>query len=122
MLRGLGVPVRERDQQFAAEPRRQARQQEAAARAAFQRQRLTWLERGPQVVRGLDAMYAHRGAGDEADQDHGLAASVHEVTHDRVGELDDGLGRLGGTGERDELGGQVVGATVVADKKAHITQ
>lgn len=122
MLRGVGVPVRERGQQLAAEPRRQARQQQAAARAAFQRQRLTWLERGAQVVGGLDAVHAHRGAGDEADEDHGLAAGVHELTHDRVGELDNGLGRLGGAGERDELGGQVIGAMVVTDEKPHITQ
>ncbi len=71
---GRRVGLRERREVLAAQPLGQAGEQDPAARAAQQRQRLARLERGAQVMLGLDPVDADRHAGDQPDEDHRLAA------------------------------------------------
>ena len=115
---GRRVGLRERREVLAPHPFRQAGEQHPAARAAQQRQRLARLERGAQVMLRLDPVHADRDPGDQPDEDHRLAALADQVAHDRVGDLDERLGGLGGAGKRDEPRRQVVRAAVVADQQA----
>jgi hypothetical protein len=81
-----------------------------------------WLERDTQLLRGLHPVHADRRPADQPDQDDGLAGPPGQVTHDRVGHVDDALGRLGRAGQADEPGREPVAAALVAGQQPGLTQ